>query len=221
MVYVTGDLHADLSRLTGPSARRLRKGDILLVCGDFGFIWDGSAAEQKRLARLARLRYTVAFVDGRHENFDLLNDYPTVEWNGGTARQINDRVFHLQRGQIYTLEGHTYFTFGGGESDDKEFRIPGESWWQAELPTEEEMLAARERLAAHGNRVDCIITHMPSLKARARLHSRVSTDGVSIFLGALEDTVTCSRWYFGSLHMDKALSAQRRSVFRDILPIEF
>ena len=88
-------------------------------------------------------------------------------------------------------------------------------------PTEEEMVAARERLAAYGNRVDCIITHMPSLKSRARLHTRVSTDGVSIFLGALEDIVTCHRWYFGSLHMDKALSAQRRAVFRDVLPIEF
>ncbi|MBQ5840504.1 MAG: metallophosphoesterase [Clostridia bacterium] len=221
MVYVTGDLHGDLSRLAAPPMRRLRKGDTLLVCGDFGFVWDGSAAEQKRLARLSRLRYTVAFVDGRHENFDLLAQYPSVEWNGGVARQINERVYHLQRGQIYTIEGHTYFTFGGGESDDKEFRIPGESWWQAELPTEEEMVAARERLAAYGNRVDCIITHMPSLKSRARLHTRGSTDGVSIFLGALEDTVTCHRWYFGSLHMDKALSAQRRAVFRDVLPIEF
>ncbi len=221
MVFVTGDLHADLSRLTGPSTRRLRKGDVLLVCGDFGFIWDGSTAEKRRLERLTRLRYTIAFVDGRHENFDLLQQYPLVEWNGGTARQINERVYHLQRGQIYTIEGRTYFTFGGGESDDKEFRIPGESWWQAELPTEEDMLAARERLEAHGNRVDCIITHMPSIKSRARLDTRAGADGVSIFLGGLEDTVTCQRWYFGSLHMDKALSAQRRAVFRDVLPIEF
>lgn len=221
MVYVTGDMHGDLSRLSDPALRRLRKGDTLLVCGDFGFIWDGSPAEQKRLLRLSRLRYTVAFVDGRHENFDLLATYPLVEWNGAPARKINDRVYHLQRGEVYTIEGKTYFTFGGGESDDKEFRKPGESWWAAELPTAEEMEAARQRLAALDNRVDCVITHMPSVKSRARLDSRTTADGVSLFLGSLEDTVQCSRWYFGSLHMDKAIGGQRRAVFRDVLPLDW
>lgn len=220
MVYVTGDLHGDMTRLADPALRRLRKGDTLLVCGDFGFVWDGSAAEQKRLRRLSRLKYTVAFVDGRHENFDRLAEYPLTDWNGGQARQIADGVYHLQRGEIYTIEGKTYFTFGGGESDDREFRVPGESWWPAELPTEGEMIRAREKLAAYGNRVDCIITHMPSLKSRARLDTRTSADGVSIFLGSLEDTVSCSRWYFGCLHMDKAISAQRRAVFRDVIPVE-
>ena len=57
MVYVTGDMHGDPARLASPAIRRLRKGDTLLVCGDFGFIWDGSAAEQKRLAKMAKQKY--------------------------------------------------------------------------------------------------------------------------------------------------------------------
>ena len=40
MVYVTGDLHGDYSRFKRPEMKKLRAGDILLVCGDFGFIWD-------------------------------------------------------------------------------------------------------------------------------------------------------------------------------------
>jgi len=35
MVYVTGDLHGDYSRLKSPAIRKLRAGDVLLVCGDF------------------------------------------------------------------------------------------------------------------------------------------------------------------------------------------
>ena len=42
MVYVTGDLHGDYSRFKRPEMKKLRAGDILLVCGDFGFIWDNS-----------------------------------------------------------------------------------------------------------------------------------------------------------------------------------
>lgn len=220
MVYVTGDMHGDPARLASPAIRRLRKGDTLLVCGDFGFIWDGSAAEQKRLAKMAKQKYTLAFVDGRHENFDRLADYPVVDWNGAPAQQINDRVYRLLRGEIYTIEGKTFFAFGGGESDDREFRQPGKSWWPAELPTEEEMCHGRDNLAAHGNQVDYILTHMPSLKSRARLDTRTSADAVSIYLGSLEEAVTCKRWFFGSLHMDKALSAQRRAVFADIIPVE-
>ena len=46
MVYVTGDLHGDYSRFKQPKMKKLRAGDILLVCGDFGFIWDNSKQEQ-------------------------------------------------------------------------------------------------------------------------------------------------------------------------------
>ncbi len=220
MIYVTGDMHGDPSRLTDPQLRRLKKGDTLLVCGDFGFIWDGSASEQKWLKKLEKAKFTLAFVDGRHENYHRLATYPTVEWHGGQARQINQKVYQLLRGEIYDIEGRSFFAFGGGESDDKEFRRPGESWWAEELPTEAEMAHGRDNLAARGNRVDYILTHMPSLKSRARLDTRASADAVSIYLGSLEDTVTCKRWYFGSLHMDKALSRHRRAVFRDIVPVD-
>ena len=75
MVYVTGDLHGDYSRFKRPEMKKLRAGDILLVCGDFGFIWDNSKQEQAVLKKLSEKKYTIAFVDGCHENFDLLQQY--------------------------------------------------------------------------------------------------------------------------------------------------
>ena len=53
MVYVTGDLHGDYSRFKRPEMKKLRAGDILLVCGDFGFIWDNSKQEQAVLKKLS------------------------------------------------------------------------------------------------------------------------------------------------------------------------
>ena len=44
MIYVTGDMHGQISRFDDPALRRLKEKDTLLVCGDFGFLWDGSAA---------------------------------------------------------------------------------------------------------------------------------------------------------------------------------
>ena len=45
MVYITGDMHGDLSRFKNPIFKKLKAGDVLIVCGDFGFIWDGSRQE--------------------------------------------------------------------------------------------------------------------------------------------------------------------------------
>ena len=65
MLYVTGDIHADIRRLKGRAAKQLKKGDILLVCGDFGFLWDGSPKELRLL--------------------DWLGKRPAVRLSGGNA----------------------------------------------------------------------------------------------------------------------------------------
>ena len=75
MIYVTGDLHGDLQRFKEKAIRRLGRGDFLLCCGDFGFVWDGSAAEEKVLSWIGKRRFTTLFVDGCHDNLDLLARY--------------------------------------------------------------------------------------------------------------------------------------------------
>ena len=52
MIYVTGDLHGDISRLETFRMRRFKKNDMLIVCGDFGFIWDNGEEEKKALEKL-------------------------------------------------------------------------------------------------------------------------------------------------------------------------
>ena len=49
MVYLTGDTHGDIQRFKQGKLRWLGKKDTVVVLGDFGFVWDGSAAERKRL----------------------------------------------------------------------------------------------------------------------------------------------------------------------------
>ena len=75
MVYLTGDTHGDLDRFRHGRLRWLGKRDIVVVLGDFGFVWDGSAEEQKKLDWLRKRPYTLLFLDGSHENYDLLAQY--------------------------------------------------------------------------------------------------------------------------------------------------
>ena len=53
MVYLTGDTHGELDRFKHGRLRWLGKRDIVVVLGDFGFVWDGS--KEARLAAQAPL----------------------------------------------------------------------------------------------------------------------------------------------------------------------
>ena len=115
-------MHGAVSRFEEKQFAKLRSGDILIICGDFGFIWNGDGQEEKILQFMGRQKYKILFVDGCHENFDKLYSYPEDQWCGGRIHRINDNVFHLCRGQVFDIEGQTIFTMGGGFSPDADIR---------------------------------------------------------------------------------------------------
>ena len=64
MVYLTGDTHGDIDRFRHGRLRWLSRRDTVVVLGDFGFVWDGSKEEQKKLDWLRKRPYTLLFLDG-------------------------------------------------------------------------------------------------------------------------------------------------------------
>ncbi|MDR2646589.1 MAG: metallophosphoesterase [Oscillospiraceae bacterium] len=225
MVYVTGDMHGDYSRFAGPEMRKLKKGDTLIVCGDFGFLWNDSPSEKTLLKKIGKKRYNVCFVEGTHENFELLLQYPTSEWNGGLARQISGNLYHLARGQIFTIEGKTIFTMGGGVSPDGDFRAYDDNHMHWELPSYEELAAATELLEKFDGSVDYVVTHEPPARMRSflQLKNKSAVTEASVlntYFEELSKICTYKCWYFGSLHIDKFASHTYTSVFRKVVPIE-
>ena len=163
-VYITGDMHGCLERLYDRNFRRLKSGDVLIVCGDFGYIFNGGKTEKQVIDFLATRRFVTAFVDGTHDNLDVINRARTTFWHGGMVHRIKGNLIHLMRGQIFEIEGNSFFTFGGGESTDKDMRLEQGNWWRAEEPTPTEMAEGAKRLDEAGLRVDYIITHEPCKK---------------------------------------------------------
>ena len=121
MIYATGDLHGNALRFQPeyfPEQAKMTKDDYMIVCGDFGCIWNGDKSDDPQLDRLEALPFTVLFVDGNHENFDALNEYPVEQWHGGKVHKIRPHVIHLMRGQAFELQGRMFFTMGGAQSHD-------------------------------------------------------------------------------------------------------
>ena len=225
MVYITGDMHGSEERLYNKEWRKLKKGDILIVCGDFGYLWAGGKNEREYIKYLGSRKFTVAFLDGTHDNLAKINSCRTTYWKGGMVHRISDNLLHLMRGQVFDIDGYKIFTFGGGESTDKDMRLTHNLWWSEEMPTPIEMRDAAKALDKLECKVDYIITHEPpSLVKSAMLLRKSENETVNKLNGFFEEIdEACSyrHWFFGSMHEDRLVTPKHTCVFEKILPINY
>ena len=228
-IFVTGDTHGanDFQKLKLFAKRNphLTKEDYLIIAGDFGGLWFENTLEED-LRPYCNLPFTVLFVDGNHENFNMLNKYPTKRWNGGKVHFIKKDIIHLTRGQVFELSGKKIFTMGGATSIDKEYRIPNISWWKQEEITYDDIQEAEQNLLRHDNIVDYIITHSCGERALRALHPKLynrpykmKTQIDNLFLSKFEQTVDYARWYFGHYHLDTPVGYKCRALYQDIVEI--
>ena len=229
MLLFTGDIHGgiDIHKLRNknvPHYNFLSRNDFVIICGDFGLIWNGSAEEKYWLKWINEKPYTTVFCDGNHENFNRLNAYPVSEWHGGKVHKITDSIIHLMRGQVYDIDGKTVFTFGGAASHDRgpatgtEWLDEGLIWWPEEISSQEERDEAINNLNEHGNSVDLIITHCLSdrhLLAIGYADFNVTTN----FLWNVEETVDFKAWYCGHYHRDMQITSKIRCLYQDIVDV--
>lgn len=237
MVFVTGDTHNQFARFELRNAKELylpsKERKYVLICGDCGGIMDEMSA--CRFINTFRGKpFTLLFIDGNHENFTLLNQYPEVDFMGGKAHKIYENIYHLERGYVFTIDGYRFFCMGGARSVDIQdgildradfnswdelkkkareldykfanYRIKGVTWWEEEMPTEQEMQRGLEQLAKCDYKVDFIITHsFPSKICRAWGYTE--TDRLCDYFDKISEMVECTAWISGHYHSDRPVSA--------------
>ena len=225
MIYITGDTHIpyDVTKLTTkafPEQKKLTKNDYVLICGDFGGVWTGPGGSDDFWLRwFKRKRFTTLFVDGNHENFSLLNQYPVELWNGGKVHRVTDHVIHLMRGQLFTLDGCKIFTMGGGASGDVEFRTEGVSWWPEEMPNAVEYGEAMRTLMDAQFAVDYVVTHTAPLQIVNQFRKRPREEPFNRFLFFIDARLHYKRWYFGHVHKDLDVDERHTAVYQNLLPL--
>ena len=230
MIFITGDTHGEVKRLSRRAFHKSglfypRKGDTLLICGDFGFLWDGSRQEEKILKKLGRKKFRILFVKGTHENFDLLEKYPAEEFAGGMARRISGHLYCLENGYVFHLEGKSFFAFGGGESPDSLIRMDAGTYDRREFPTKEELTSGETRYFASapndkGFLADFIVTHDGPTRMRNFINlENGEMNEMHAMFDRISDDGRFGHWYFGRYHMDRKLSKKFTVVFEKILAV--
>ena len=221
MIYITSDTHGDPDRFRLPKLRKLKKHDTLIVCGDFGFVWDGSEREKKNLAWLSRRRYTIAFIEGAHENYTLLNQYEIVDFCGGKARKIADRIYQLIRGEIFEIDGKKILAFGGGDDEETDLMDLDDCPDFQRLPSGEDTRRTLENLEASGGEVDYIVTYDTGFRLRSFLKMETNCfNNLHAFLDELGSKCRYSKWFFGCFHLDRRIPPKYYGVYREVLDAE-
>lgn len=222
--------------------------NIVIILGDFGLVWDRdeeSPSERWWLKWLEDKPFTTVFVDGNHENHERLATYPVKEWNGGKVHEIRPHVLHLMRGEVYTIEGKKFFAFGGASSHDISdgvldiddpninqkikqmqnegkymYRIRGFTWWDQELPSEEEMNNGIKNLEKHNWKVDYVITHTPPASVIALLgHGAYKQDILTEYLENIRSKLDYKKHFMGHMHCSKALNDKDILLYEQIIRI--
>lgn len=253
-MFTSGDTHGliDIGKLSERNfyvQKYLTKEDYLVVLGDFAAPWFGDIREgepyipegyiphpmlMKKWGSDAGLLdnyenslYTTLYIDGNHENHKLLNHYPISEWHGGKVHFIRPSVIHLMRGQVYEFDGNTIFTMGGATSTDRTSRIVDYTWFEEEIPTDEEYDEAMVNLEKHNFEVDFVFSHCCSNRMLYKLAPEYYVthgfhrDRLTDFFDELEDRlVVRKRWLFGHHHMDKIIDDKHMILYNDIIELD-
>ena len=221
MICVTGDMHGDYSRFNDKNIKKLKKGDFLIVCGDFGFVWDGSKKEKRILKKIGRKRFYTMFVEGCHENYDLLDSYPEEDMFGGKVNVISGRLMRMKRGSMFTLQGHKFFAFGGGQTKEIDIRRESRTWWEQELPTPEEVKHGISVMQENNNEADYIITHEPPASLKEFLSFEVrQISHMHTFFDAVKNDCKFKMWFFGKVHKNKLIPPRYQCLFDEVVQIK-
>lgn len=201
----------------------LTKKDYAIVLGDFGFLSKYSSVPlEKNIDFFNNFPFTTLFIDGNHENFEMILSLEEVEMFDSIVGKVSDSLFHLKRGMVYNIDSKSFFTMGGALSIDKNLRVVGMDWFPEEIPSYSDEMRGIESLERVENKVDYVLTHtcIPSvvhaLAGEYNLNIFQKVDSTTLILNEFDKIIHCKKWFFGHFHVDKCFFDKYHCVMHEV-----
>lgn len=161
----------------------MTRDDFMIICGDFGGVWEGGKKDARSLDRLENLPIYHIVCQREPRKLRPAQEIPHRGMERRKSPADSASCNHLMRGQVFDLQGYSFFTMGGARSHDIDdgilnpkaldfeeqywalrrmgarFRVNHHSWWKQELPSKSEYEEARRNLERIHYKVDYVVTH--------------------------------------------------------------
>jgi Icc-related predicted phosphoesterase len=162
-VLFAGDIHGNINHAAWVFKTAADNNcSHIIACGDFGY-WVHLRRGQQFVDEIARMadKFGIQFlwVDGNHENHDILNNLLGKHGDTEPIPTPNEWVKWIPRGCQFQIGGSTFMGYGGAYSVDKADRIAGQSWWEGET------LDQNHIDSVPLTKVDFLVTHEAPLGA--------------------------------------------------------
>jgi 3-oxoacid CoA-transferase subunit A len=216
MIYITGDMHGDFTRIYALCDKyATTTDDVLIILGDAGInYYDGSNLERIK-RKLAKLPITLFCIHGNHEKRPYtIEGYEETLWNGGIVyrQEKYPNLLFAKDGEVFTLDGMRCITLGGAYSVDKYYRLDrGLGWWEDEQPSDEIKVQVADSLERIGFDVDLVLSHtcpakyIPTETFLPFIDQSTVDNSTEEWLDGIEEKLSYKRWYCGHYHTSKVI----------------
>lgn len=231
--FITGDTHGDLDRIYNWINRmNFNNFDTnIFIAGDAGICWRKDKRDLKQTIQFHEDNYNfhIWFIDGNHENFDVLKSYEPDEYG---IVNISPHIHYIPRGTGLFIQTDTrvksILCCGGADSIDKFRRTPHISWWADETITSENIYKCLEH-KKDIKKVDYIITHCcPYSVFKKYAVYLITLTGIDqgaveheseLMLDQLAENMDFDKWFFAHYHVDKQLDDKYTCLLNDFIEL--
>lgn len=208
MIYFISDIHGDIAF---PGLKQYIEAatddDLLIILGDTELNFQKTEENEKFTEWFLSINKKIIMIDGNHENFEYLNSFPEEEMYGGKVRRLTGNIILLERGNIYNIDGKSFFVFGGCKSSPKWKELG--LWYPGEEPSKDELKRAHANLEKCNYTVDYVLTH----KYEVTPGKGTVCAELQKLVAFINENVNYKKWFVGHGHREFDIDAKHMMVY--------
>ena len=205
-IFITGDTHAGFRRFrkkTFPQQAGLTKDDYVIICGDFGGVWDGGKVQRIRPSVIHLMRGQVYELEGLR----------IFTFGGAKSHDISGGILEASDPNLKSKRKKL-------DKKKELYRINHLSWWKEELPSEEEMAEGLRNLINHNWSVDYIFSHCCATSTQERISGGVyQPDILTRYFEKIKEMCRYRKWFFGHYHDNVNVNSREILLYEQIIRI--
>lgn len=227
--FVTGDKHGDWRPIYRWIDRmNFNNEDIsIIILGDAGICWRKDKTDMLSVINYHERYYKthIYFIDGNHENFDVLKSLPIAE--DGLAH-LSEHIHYIPRGFVGFLDFGDHackvVTCGGADSVDRFRRTKHLNWWEDEAITQENIdkigTGATTYVLTHCCPYSIFQEFAPYLITLTGINQDKVDHTSEKMLDQLSQNMIFDKWFFGHYHIDMKLNDKYTCLLHSFIELE-
>ena len=183
---------------------------------------------------IKKLPYPVFFIDGNHEDYDVLKRLPKISdsenellfqksgcsLTAENTMKASDGIYYLKRGSVCKIDGFSMLLIGGSTTGPGYKKNHPDIWQKDEDLSKEDEKRILKSLQENDHTFDLIFTHtVPECMVKAWFPDK-DLSVTNKILEHVWQSVSYQYWLFGHFHDDEDYPERMHCLYNDVMLLE-